>query len=107
MACVKGPAVFAKVAAGSCSVPLMSMIGPINGGGCSRIEFWGFTGSTKLKTTSLSCHINMRKCKTVNCSFNSSSNGSGSMADNFNENDEDYVNSSILEAGIYIYIGFV
>lgn len=94
MVCVKGATV--------CSVP-MSLIGPINGGGCSRTEFWGFSASNKAKPNSLSCHINMRKlCKAVNCSFNSSSNGSGSMADNFNQNHEDYVNSTILEAGIYM-----
>ncbi|KEH36185.1 wound-responsive family protein [Medicago truncatula] len=89
MVCVKGSAM--------CSVA-MPMIGPINAG-CSRIELWGFSASNKIKPNSLSCHVNMRKCRTVmNCSFNSSSNGSGSMAENFNENDEDYVNSTILEA---------
>nr|QBH74489.1 bifunctional nuclease 1 [Sophora flavescens] len=85
------PVVRAKVA-GLCSVP---MIGPMNAM-CIRTEFWGLK-ATKSKATILSsCHINMRKCKTVHCSFNSSSNGS--MAENFNEKDEDYVNSSIVEA---------
>ena len=32
-------------------------------------------------------------------SFSSSSDGNGYMAGNFNENDEDYVNSTVLEAG--------
>ncbi|CAI9284156.1 unnamed protein product [Lactuca saligna] len=36
--------------------------------------------------------------KTVTCSFSSSSNGNGSMAESFNENDSDYVNSSVVEA---------
>ncbi|XLR04495.1 hypothetical protein S83_070693, partial [Arachis hypogaea] len=42
----------------------------------------------------------MRKCKskTVHCSFNSPSNGSGSTTENFDEKDEDYVNSSVVEA---------
>ncbi|OAY22714.1 bifunctional nuclease 1 [Manihot esculenta] len=35
---------------------------------------------------------------TLQCCLSSSSNGSGSTAENFNENDEDYVNSSIVEA---------
>ncbi|XP_076893374.1 bifunctional nuclease 2-like [Bidens hawaiensis] len=39
-----------------------------------------------------------RMSKTVTCSFSSSSNGNGSMAESFNENDSDYVNSSVLEA---------
>ncbi|KAI3821016.1 hypothetical protein L1987_08572 [Smallanthus sonchifolius] len=36
--------------------------------------------------------------KTVTCNFSSSSNGNGSMAESFNENDSDYVNSSVIEA---------
>lgn len=34
----------------------------------------------------------------ISCTFSSSSNGNGSRAENFNENDADYVNSSVLEA---------
>jgi hypothetical protein len=33
------------------------------------------------------------------CSFSSSSDGNGYMAGNFSESDEDYVNSTVLEAG--------
>ncbi|KAG1368114.1 Bifunctional nuclease 2 [Cocos nucifera] len=39
-----------------------------------------------------------RKGWSIHCSFSSSSDGNGSMAGNFNENDEDYVNSSVIEA---------
>ncbi|KAE8729033.1 Bifunctional nuclease 1 [Hibiscus syriacus] len=35
---------------------------------------------------------------TESCVFSSSSDGNGSMADNFNENNADYVNSSVVEA---------
>ncbi|XWS37667.1 hypothetical protein CRYUN_Cryun19dG0064600 [Craigia yunnanensis] len=39
------------------------------------------------------------KCRTtVQGSFNSSSDENGSMAENFSENDEDYVNLSVVEA---------
>lgn len=48
--------------------------------------------------------VRKRVSKTVTCSFSSSSNGNGSMAESFNENDSDYVNSSVIEAGnIIIY----
>lgn len=40
-----------------------------------------------------------RKYRTARCSFSSSSNGNGSMAGNSSENDADYVNSSVVEAG--------
>ncbi|RYR01006.1 hypothetical protein Ahy_B06g079871 [Arachis hypogaea] len=98
------PSVHAKLA-GLFSLP---MIGPMNVS-CVRSEFWGFKelgggsgsgGGAKVKPGILSCNVHMRKCKTaVHCSFNSSSNdSSGSAAENFNEKDEDYVNSSIVEA---------
>ncbi|XP_028803040.1 bifunctional nuclease 1 [Neltuma alba] len=89
------PSVRAKLA-GFCSLP---MIGPINHR-CLRSDFWGLKalGGGKAKAGILSCQINVRKCKTVHCSFGSSSNGNGSTAENFNENDEDYVNSSVIEA---------
>ncbi|KAI4389598.1 hypothetical protein MLD38_001808 [Melastoma candidum] len=43
-------------------------------------------------------HSVTRKSRTTRCSFSSSADGNGSMVDNFNENDEDYVNSSVVEA---------
>jgi bifunctional DNase/RNase len=43
-------------------------------------------------------HRRSRKGMTARCSFSSSSNGNGSTAENFNENDADYVNSSVVEA---------
>ncbi|KAE9609416.1 putative bifunctional nuclease domain-containing protein [Lupinus albus] len=89
MGCVKGPIVVCPKVAGLCTVP--PMIGPVNAT-CIRTQFLGLT-STKIKV-----NFNMRKCNTVYCSFNSSSNGTGSMAENFNENDEDYVNSSVVES---------
>ncbi|XP_054817521.1 bifunctional nuclease 1-like isoform X2 [Prosopis cineraria] len=89
------PSIRAKLA-GFCSLP---MIGPINHR-YLRSEFWGLKelGGGKAKARILSCQVNVRKCKRVHCSFSSSSNGSGSMAENFNEKDEDYVNSSVVEA---------
>jgi hypothetical protein len=50
------------------------------------------------------------------CSFSSSSDGNGYMAGNFSESDEDYVNSTVLEAGkkngechatFKFYLGFI
>lgn len=50
------------------------------------------------KTVTLRLHL--RRCKTnIQCLFSSHSDGNGSTAENFNENDEDYVNSSVMEAG--------
>ncbi|XP_019415390.1 PREDICTED: bifunctional nuclease 1-like [Lupinus angustifolius] len=74
---------------GLCSVP--PMIGSMNAT-CIRTQFLGIAPS-KAKP-----NLSTRKCNTVHCSFNSSSNGSGSMPQNFNEKDDDYVNSSVVEA---------
>ncbi|KAI3854818.1 hypothetical protein MKX03_004211 [Papaver bracteatum] len=38
------------------------------------------------------------KCMKVLCTFSSSSDGNGSTTENFNENDGEYVNSSVMEA---------
>lgn len=40
----------------------------------------------------------VRSCKGIQCLFSSHSDGNGSTAENFNENDEDYVKSSVLES---------
>ncbi|KAI8008268.1 Bifunctional nuclease 1 [Camellia lanceoleosa] len=58
--------------------------------------FWGFSGIMGARIN-VSHQLHMQQCKKVHCSFSSSSNGNGSMAKNFNENDEDYVNSSVVE----------
>ncbi|XP_020595556.1 bifunctional nuclease 2 isoform X2 [Phalaenopsis equestris] len=39
-----------------------------------------------------------RRVGPIHCTFSSSSNGNGSMAGNSSENDEDFVNSSVIEA---------
>lgn len=61
----------------------------------------GFWGSKKINNGSINVGIQHRSQKgmVVRCSFSSSSNDNGSTAENFNENDADYVNSSVVEAG--------
>ncbi|KAH9758806.1 Bifunctional nuclease 1 [Citrus sinensis] len=74
--------------------------GPVMKARLFRSELWGFKGLTAVKTKVgvFTRQQNARKCKIVQCTFSSSSNGNGSMAENFNENDEDFVNSSVVEA---------
>ncbi|KAK4276556.1 hypothetical protein QN277_014690 [Acacia crassicarpa] len=89
------PSVRAELA-GFCSLP---MIGPVKAT-YMRSEFWGCKEFSrgKGKANILFRKINARKCKAVQCNFNLSSNGSGSMSGNLNEQDEDYVNSSVIDA---------
>ncbi|XP_019059051.1 PREDICTED: bifunctional nuclease 1-like isoform X2 [Tarenaya hassleriana] len=58
-----------------------------------------FLGSPpkSIKIQAASVHLRFR-CKSIQCVFSSHSDGTGSTAENFNENDEDYVNSSVVEA---------
>lgn len=59
---------------------------------------WGLRG-LRTAPNNIGCQGNLRKCSTIRGSFSSSSNGNGRMAGNSNENDADYVNSSVVEAG--------
>ena len=63
--------------------------------------FWGWKGKCRgtIRVGAPSYAPSERKHGAVTCSFSSSSDGNGSMAGNFNESDEDYLNSSVIEAG--------
>ncbi|XP_021892790.1 bifunctional nuclease 1 [Carica papaya] len=65
-----------------------------------RSELWGIKGvnGSATKVGALHPQLKVRRCMKVQCTFSSSSNGNGSMAENFNEHDEEYVNSSVVEA---------
>ncbi|KZV50148.1 bifunctional nuclease 2 [Dorcoceras hygrometricum] len=62
-----------------------------------RSGFLGLKGP-KNASTNTGFLQTLKKCSVVKCSFSSSSDGSGSMAENSNESDADYVNSSVTEA---------
>ncbi|KAF9609481.1 hypothetical protein IFM89_016567 [Coptis chinensis] len=60
---------------------------------------WGFRSGIKVGGGGgLSHNVRVGKSVAVRCSFSSSSNDNGSMAENFNENDDEYVNSTVVEA---------
>ncbi|CAH2036791.1 unnamed protein product [Thlaspi arvense] len=62
-------------------------------------QFWGDqTRNVKPKVARVTLRLHLRRCKSIQCLFSSHSDGTGSTAENFNENDEDYVKSSVLEA---------
>ncbi|KAK6938860.1 hypothetical protein RJ641_032368 [Dillenia turbinata] len=96
MGTLQGPVICPNVRAkqiGNYTIPLN---GPLMRARIQRSGFWGIKG---IQDTVPSSHqLNFRKSNTIKCSFSSSSNNNGSMADSFDENDEDYVNSSVVEA---------
>ncbi|KAK4490308.1 hypothetical protein RD792_000975 [Penstemon davidsonii] len=94
MASLQGPVVcpvFRAKKSGVHSVPVNS---PLLKAKLVRSGLWGLKG-----LHSGSTRVGFRKqCRPIQCSFSSSSNGNGSMAENSNENDADYVNSTVVEA---------
>lgn len=77
---------------------MLPVNGPLMKNRVLRSGFWGFKGFSGSRIN-VGNHQRFQKGKIVKCSFSSSSNGNGSTAENFNENDADYVNSSVVEAG--------
>ena len=98
MGSLQGPVICPTVRAKQAGNHAFPITGPLVKARLVRSELWGFKGY-KTKVGIASRQLKARRCNTVQCSLNSSSDGNGSTAENFNENDEDYVNSSVVEAG--------
>lgn len=100
MGSLQGPVVCPVVRAkqtGIYTVPLYTPLG--NATKLVRSGFWGFKGNNGFNVAN---QTRRQTNKMIRCTFSSSSNGNGSMAGNFNENDADYVNSSVVEAGMHL-----
>lgn len=107
MVSLQGPVICPAVRSKQFGVYMPPANGPFPRAKLYRSDIWGYRGITdgKNKARAIFRQLKLRKCRTtVQCSFSSSSDGNGSMAENFNENDEDYVNSSVLEAGMWMLI---
>ncbi|KAA8528674.1 hypothetical protein F0562_036029 [Nyssa sinensis] len=98
MGSLRGPVICPAVRAKQTGVYTLPVNGPLMKADILRSGFWGFKGSICGRINNVNHQLRVHKCRTVRCSFSSSSNGNGSMAENFNESDEDYVNSSVVEA---------
>ncbi|KAK8601295.1 hypothetical protein V6N13_058987 [Hibiscus sabdariffa] len=101
MVSLQGPVICPVVGSKQVGVYTLPFNGPFPRARLHRSDVWGYRGITdgKCKPRGVSGHLKLRKCSTtVQCIFSSSSDGNGSMAENFNENNEDYVNSSVVEA---------
>lgn len=96
MGSLQGPVVCPALRAKQTAVKALPVNGPLTKAETRKIGFLGFRSINANDINVGRLHV--RKYKKVQCSFSSSSNGNGSMAENFNENNEDYVNSSVIEA---------
>ncbi|PIN17926.1 hypothetical protein CDL12_09406 [Handroanthus impetiginosus] len=97
MASLQGPVVCPVVRAKQTGVYSVPVDSPLLKAEFFRSRLWGLKG-LRSGRTNVGYHQHMRKCRTIRGSFSSSSNGNGSMAGKSNENDSDYVNSSVVEA---------
>lgn len=103
MVLLQGPVICPVVLAKQAGVYALPVNGPLVKARLLRNELWGCKGVVsgyKTQVGVISRQLIARKCNRVRCSLSSSSNGNGSTAENFNESDEDYVNSSVVEAGM-------
>ncbi|KAK5831701.1 hypothetical protein PVK06_015499 [Gossypium arboreum] len=96
MVSLQGPVICPSVHSKQVGVDTLMMNRPSPWARLLRSDIWG---RTRVIDERKSHKLKIRYCKTiVHCSFSSSSDGSGSMAESFNEKDEDYVNSTVVEA---------
>eukprot|EP00262_Sarcandra_glabra_P009562 TRINITY_DN2398_c1_g1_i1.p1 TRINITY_DN2398_c1_g1~~TRINITY_DN2398_c1_g1_i1.p1 ORF type:complete len:329 (+),score=46.82 TRINITY_DN2398_c1_g1_i1:209-1195(+) len=100
MGTLPGPVIYPTVRAKRTGVSTLQVNGSFVNSRVLRSGLWGFKEGyrSRIKVGSLSPKSYVGKGLTVRCSFSSSSNDNGSMAGNFSENDEEYVNSSVIEA---------
>jgi bifunctional DNase/RNase len=99
MSSVQGPVICpATVHSKQTGVYTLPLNGPLMKDRVVRSGFWGVKGIHCGRALVTNCRPRLQKGKLVKCSFSSSSDGNGSMAENFSESDADYVNSSIVEA---------
>lgn len=100
MGSLQGPVICPTVRAKQAGAYTVPVTAPLTKPKLLRSEIWGCRGSfrTKTKAAAVTRLSIARRGRAPRCSFSSSSDGNGSTAENFNENDEDYVNSSIVEA---------
>ncbi|KAK1436530.1 hypothetical protein QVD17_02311 [Tagetes erecta] len=89
---LQGPVVCPSVHQKQGGVPAVN--GSLRKAKTLRSGMWGFRG---VYSHSVRNHC-QPKSNTITCTFSSSSNGNGSMAESFNENDSDYVDSTVVEA---------
>lgn len=103
MASSQGPVICPAVRAKQAGVYTLPVNVPLVNARLVRNGLWRFKGINgyKSKVTIFSPQLNAQGRYAVQCCLSSSSNNGGT-SENFNENDGDYVNSSIVEAGVYM-----
>lgn len=106
MGSLQGPIICPAVQAKQTGVCIL----PVNGSFVkAKLLKSGFLGCQGIKGARINVNHKLRgqQYKKVRCCYSSSSDDNGSMAENFSEDDEDYVNSSVVEAGKIFEVGLI
>lgn len=106
MGSLQGPVICPAVQAKQTGVCTLPVNGPLVKPKVLKSGFLGCRGN-KGATINVNHKLRGQQYRKVQCCYSSSSNDNGSMADNFSENDEDYVNSSVVEAGTICEVGLI
>lgn len=100
MGTLQGPVICPTVRAKQVSVHPVPANSSLTRTTMLKSSFWGYKDACRRRTTSgvIIRPLHVQRLGRVHCTFSSSSDGSGSRAEKYNENDEDYINSSVIEA---------
>lgn len=100
MGTMQGPVILPTIRAKQVSAHPVPVNGSLTRATMPKSGIWGAKDVLRRRINAgiFTRTVHIRKIGTVHCTFSSSSNGRGSRAENFKENDEDYVNSTVLEA---------
>lgn len=99
MASIQGPVVCPVVHAKQTGVYSVPVDSPLLKAKLVKSGFLGVKGLTN-GIANVGYRQNLKNLRPIRCSLSSSSDGNGSMAENSSEKNADYVNSSVVEAGI-------
>ena len=101
MATMQGLVICLTVCAKQARIYTLPLNVPLVKARLDRSRLWRFLSITDCKTKLNGSYLHQGH-NGVYCYLSSSSNGNGRRVENFNENDEDYINSSTFKDGMKI-----
>uniref|UniRef100_A0A7N1A532 Uncharacterized protein n=1 Tax=Kalanchoe fedtschenkoi TaxID=63787 RepID=A0A7N1A532_KALFE len=98
MGSLQGPVIVRNVSAKQAGGGVFPAVRPVTMAAPLGVAAWVLKRNGLRNKVEVISHPQSRSFTKPQCSLSSSSGGSGSMAENFKENDSDYVNSSVVDA---------
>ncbi|CAM8922050.1 unnamed protein product [Rhodiola kirilowii] len=95
---LQGPVIFQTAVSAKQGVCIFPSVSNLVVAGTTGVAAWGLKRRGLRNKLKVFNRPHLRKFTNPRCSLSPSSDGNGSMAGKFKENDEDYVNSSVVDA---------